>query len=103
MSKIYFVRHQAAGVLTDYPFASSPTDKQLEALSRLCFQRHGATHPKGDSAYWTRVVELDVLGPNDIPEVPERDLSSVSAGGSASASEFTVSGVGTVTPKKGAE
>jgi len=100
MSKVYFVRHQAAGILTDYPFSAPPTDRQMSTLSRLCFQRHGATHPKGDQAYWTRIVELEMLGPDAELDVPERELGTVNAAG---AKEFGVSGVGTVTPPKGAK
>lgn len=95
MSKVYFVRHQAAGILTDFPFSAPPSDKQLEAIARLCFQRHGATHPKGDAAYWTRVVELEMLGPNEVPEVPERDLTVAN---SAEVGQAKVEAKGEVTP-----
>lgn len=98
MAKVYFVRHQAAGILTDYPFASEPTAEQQEAVARLCFQRHGAVHPKSKEPYWLNVVALGVLGADDVPTVPERDLSVANAAG---VDEFAVSGKGEVrNPKK---
>lgn len=95
MAKIYLVRHQAGGVLHDYPFAAPPSEKQLAALGKLCFQSHGAAHPKSKEPYWLKAVEVDVLGPNEVPAVPERSLSVANAAGAA---EFSVTGTGTVTP-----
>lgn len=107
MAKIYFVRHQAAGILTSYPFASEPSKEQLAAIERLCFQGYGAEHPKSKEPYWLRVIEAEVLGPSDIPSVPDlvevtlrvaRD--PVSIANEASLSKLGVSAVGTVTPPK---
>jgi hypothetical protein len=103
MAKIYMVRHQANGLVHEYPFAQKPTEAQLDAISRLCFQRHGFSHPKTpDEPYWTRIVEVDLLGPNDAIEVPERDLSAVSVPGAAVAASglYGVSGAGHVTEGK---
>lgn len=97
MKSIYFVRHQAAGILTDYPFASAPSQAQLAALSKLCFQSHGAAHPKTKEPYWVRVVEVPVLGASDVPSVPDRSLSVANE---APVQKFSVSGTGTVTPPK---
>lgn len=96
MSKVYFVRHQAAGILFELPFAQSPTDEQLAACAARCFRVHGFGHPKTPTEpYWVRVEEFDVLGPDAIPSVPEITLSVASAAG---ATEFSVSGAGEVTP-----
>lgn len=93
MKTIHYVRHQAAGILTDFPFAGTPTDKQVAALAKLCFQSHGETHPKTGEPYWLKVVEMPVLGAGDIPEVPERSLSVASEAG---APEFIIEGTGHV-------
>jgi len=99
MAKVYFVRHQAAGFVTEYPFAQEPTEAQLAAVAKKCFQSFGAEHPKSGEEYWVKVFSFDVLGPSDVPAVPERSLSStVSA---SAAGEFLVAGTGTVTPKAG--
>ncbi len=99
MAKVYFVRHQAAGFITEFPFAQEPTEAQIAAVAKKCFQSFGAEHPKSGEPYWVKAFAFDVLGPNDVPVVPERSLSSVST--SASAGEFIVAGTGTVTPKAG--
>lgn len=104
MDKVYFVRHQAHGIVHEFPFAAPPTDDQVAAVVRYCFQLHGACHPKTpDVPYWTKVVDRDVIGVGVVPEVPERALSVAGKAGEAhvDAAEFTVSGVGFVT--KGGE
>jgi hypothetical protein len=99
MAKIYLVRHQANGFVHEFPFAQEPSAEQLDAIKKLCFQRCGAEHPKSQEPYWVRVEERAVLGPKDIPDVPDRALSTVSS--AAGMGEFTVAGAGTVTPKAG--
>ena len=95
MTTIYFARHQAVGVLWQYPFAAQPTDAQLEALRRLCFQQHGATHPKTKEPYWLNVIDMPLLDAATVPEVPERSLKTTGSAG-AGVPETTVSGVGRV-------
>ena len=95
MASIFYVRHQAAGVLHDYPFAAPPTKEQRDALASICFRSHGETHPKSKKKYWLRVVEVPVLGTSD--EVKEPDLVPANMGGEAGAQQFEVSGTGTVT------
>lgn len=96
MAKLFFIRHQAAGVLFQFPFAQAPTQAQRVAVERFCVQQNGVSHSKTPGVpYWTRVVELDVLGPNDIPDVPEHTLSIVSSGG-GNADKFIVDGQGHV-------
>lgn len=96
--KLYFVRHQAAGVVYDYPFLQPPSEKQIAAVCRRCFQSYGAEHPATGQAFWTKVYEVDALGTDEIPVVLERALS---VAGSTPVGEFSVSGVATVTPKAG--
>lgn len=97
MAKVYFVRHQAAGVLWDCPFSAAPGAAQLDALKQRCEQRHGESHPKSGEAYWLTVVEIPVLGALDMPDVSQSD-GGVSS--SASAGEFVASGTGVVIPKE---
>jgi hypothetical protein len=70
MSQIFFVRHQAVGVLWEYPFAQAPTDEQRGALQALCESRHGAFHPKTEEPYWLTVVAVNLLTPQAVIEVP---------------------------------
>lgn len=95
MASVFYVRHQAAGVVHEYPFANSPSEAQIAAVGTLCFQRWGANHPKSNEAYWLRVVEVPLLGARDVPEVPDRALSVASAAG---VGEFVVDAKGEVTP-----
>lgn len=101
MVKVYFVRHQAAGVLWEHPFAQYPNADQVDALARRCFQTHGAIHARTAEPYWLRVDELELLGPNDIPVVPERSLTLADAVAGAAAGQNIAAGTGTVTPKEG--
>jgi len=96
MAKIYFVRHQAEGLLTEFPFAEPPTDAQFSALAKLCFQRHGEKHRKTGETFWIKTVEVSVLGAGDVPEVPERSLTVASMAGLV---PVTVSGKGHVENK----
>ena len=68
---IYFVRHQAAGVVWEYPFGAEPTQAQVAAVEAICAARHGAVHPKTRARYWSRVEAVDVLDAGDIPTAPE--------------------------------
>jgi len=90
----------------EFPFASPPTDEQRAAVWKLCFQRHGAEHPKvhvgpdGEfkKPYWgsddpRALVERDVFGPDEVPIVPDRSLSVANAVG---VSQFSVHAVGRV-------
>ena len=100
MSKVYFVRHQAAGIVAKYPFAEHPTEAQVAAVAKECFHSHGFGHAKTpDKPYWTTVVDFDVLGESDVPTVEERSLSVATAPGVglAEAGQFGVSGAGNVT------
>lgn len=95
MATIRFVRHQAAGVLYDFPFADEPTAKQLDALTAFCELRHGKAHPKTGEPYWLRVVEVTVLGASDAPRVgPVGVVGNDSA--EATVPEFSVDGIGSV-------
>lgn len=103
MAKIYFVRHQAHGIVHEYPFAQHPTQNQIDAVRRYCFQAHGFGHAKTpDEPYWMKVVEVEVLG-DEIPDVPERVLGPAGEDGvgRAEGPKVFVSGAGTITQKGG--
>jgi hypothetical protein len=104
MAKIFFVRHQAHGIVHEFPFSSHPTQNQVEAVARFCFQSHGFGHAKTpEKPYWTRVVEVDVLGPDELPKVSERVLAPVGENGvaDAEAGKVVISGSGTIAAKGG--
>lgn len=104
MAKIYFVRHQAHGVVSEFPFSAPPSEQQIAAVAKRCFHSHGFGHAKTpDQPYWTKVVEFDVLGPSDVPEVPDRVLgpAGTPGAGAASTGQFGISGAGHITTKGG--
>lgn len=99
MSKVYFVRHQAAGIVARFPFAQHPTEEQVAAVAKDCFVEHGASHAKTpDKPYWTMVVDFDLLG-DEVPVARKHSLGAVSASGVgvAATGEIGVSGTGHVT------
>jgi len=66
--KIFFLRHQAGGVLWEYPFASDPTPGQVAPIETLMSLRFGTVSKKGDT-YWLRVVEVEVVPSGQTPHV----------------------------------
>jgi hypothetical protein len=98
MAKVFYLRHQAAGILTQFPFTQKPTDAQLKAVGAICGAVHGENHPKTDEPYWLTVVEATMFGPTDIPEVPEPTAADERVRGSAAAGlgDVGASGVGHV-------
>ena len=99
--KVYYVRHQAAGIVADvdgkpYAFKQQPNDMQLAALKRICIARHGEIHKKRDTEWWMKVVEADVIG-NEVPAIPEPETTgSLTASGKAELSGPRGSGSATV-------
>ncbi len=103
MAKIYFVRHQAHGIVADFPFYEHPSAEQVAAVAKWCFNIHGFGHLKTPKEpYWTRVVSFDLLGVNDVPQVPDRSLTVMGDAASArsAASPFVAEGTGHVTGGK---
>lgn len=60
---VFFVRHQAAGVVHQFAFLREPTDAQVAQVVAYCRSvGHAEGHPKSpDEPYWTRVVESPLL------------------------------------------
>jgi hypothetical protein len=87
--KAFAIRHQAAGICTEWMFAERPTSAQLDAVDAVLAQRHGTSHPKTGEPYWTVVVEFDLLGPTATIDVPQPAPAP-------RLPEFVVSGRGTV-------
>jgi hypothetical protein len=99
MAKVYFVRHQAGGVMHEYPFAAPPDAEQQAAISKLCSQRFGFSHSKTPGEpYWTSVVGVDLLGSGDVPAIEEQSAGTANMAG---VGKVAVVGFGTVTPKGG--
>ena len=67
--KLYYLRHQAAGILHAHPFTSEPTAEELEPLLTKCRAAHGDKHPKTGVEYWTKVVEIDTDKPGEMRTV----------------------------------
>jgi hypothetical protein len=62
---VYYVRHQAAGVLHEFPFSEPPTQAQLSACSRLLAKRH--VRAQGKDPWWLKVVSAPVLDSTTLP------------------------------------
>ncbi len=101
MSKVYLARHQAHGMLWQFPFASVPTDEQLAILANYCDRLHGEKHPKTGEDYFLKVEELEMLTPSDVPQalIP---VGGSSRDNTAALGDNQVSGVGHVSNPKGA-
>jgi len=97
MAKIFIVRHQAAGLVHEFPFAESPSKEQIDAVASFCARSHGEVHGKTGESYWVRVEERELLSATDLPSVPSP--GGVSTGNAAASGEFTVSGEGAVSEK----
>lgn len=93
MTKVYFVRHQAHGILPGFVFGQPPTAKQQDAIARICAATHGSAHPKTKEPYWFKVVEVSVLGAD--AEIATPELRGVSSNEAALPAP-TVEGVGHV-------
>lgn len=99
MAKVFFIRHQAGGVMHEFPFAAEPTADQQAAVYKVCRQRFGVSHAKTpDEPYWARVVEVELLDGDTVPEVPEQGKDTANVAGLG---PIAVIGRGTVTPKAG--
>ena len=66
--KLYFLRHQAAGILHDAPFSAPPTQAEIAPLLNRCATSHGNTHHKTGEDYWTKVICVDTSLPVDHPD-----------------------------------
>jgi hypothetical protein len=98
MATVFFLRHQAAGTLAEFPFAEHPTEKQIQFFETVMATRHGLIHPKTKEPYWLRVYPAELLGPGFLPEIPGITGGGVRAGElSAALDNVDVEGQGTVT------
>jgi len=98
MSSIFLVRHQAAGYVVEFPFASSPSAVQLAPVLAMLASRHGGAHKKTGEPFWHRVEEVPLVGPGEIPSVavPEPSAGPAKASASADLAGLEMSGRGTV-------
>lgn len=96
---LYFVRHQAEGVVWRYPFLTPPTDAQKQAVFALCTASHGVAHPKTREAYWVQVVEVPALNEGEMP--PEPSAPEPPGVSRIGLEEYELSGVGHVENPEG--
>lgn len=98
MAKVFYLRHQAAGILTQFPFVETPSETQIAAIKALCDDAHGELHAKTDEPYWLKVVEATMFGPTDMPEPPDPRPPSerVSGAGGAGVGQISAQGFGRV-------
>lgn len=85
--KVFFLRHQAEGVLHAYPFATRPTPEQCAPLLEACAQKWGAGHPKTGEPFGFWIVELEAIAEGELPKLPEPPRAAPSV------QPFTVSAV----------
>lgn len=100
MATIYLIRHQSVGFVHEFPFAAPPTEAQVSAVLRICAQRLSAKEHAKTGEYWHKVVPVDVLDADDLPEVRPVAMG-LSVANQASAEEFSVSGKAHVSNPKG--
>jgi hypothetical protein len=105
--KVYFIRHQAGGILTDVVFVGAPPSAaDLDAAKERMDKVHGENHSKTGEAYWMTVQESCGVFPDgkDIgdfenAELPKpREENGVGEDGAPGLPRFVVTGTGTVTP-----
>lgn len=90
-TKVFMVRHQHHGMVTSHVFTAKPSDAQVKALADEAARIHS-------KAGWTRIVEADLLGPEEMPPIPEQPGEpSGQTENKADKPKFVVTGVGTVT------
>jgi len=89
--RIYYYRHQAAGVCHAHPFSAPPSAEQLEAMRAAMRAAHGPVHPKTGAPYWDRVVEVET---DRLPE--PAPAGGDSSSGSGEMSELRAEGKGHV-------
>lgn len=102
--KIYFYRHQAGGLLSQYPLSAPPSEDDLAALRQLMRVRHGTHHPKTKTLYWEKIVELECIDRGQLSKLLKEQATAAEAGAKAGAAEaslqsVSVSGTGTVEVK----
>jgi len=91
MAKVYMVRHQRAGILTQFVFKNKPTDAQIAPIKAECERLHGG-EVNGKPA-WIAVYEAELIE-DSVPEMPKP-----AAGRASGAAQFTIKAEGVVTEK----
>jgi hypothetical protein len=97
MTKVYMIRHQAHGYLPQLVFSEPPSAEQMSLVARYFASLHGTHHPKLETEYWTRIVEVPVFSSSDeLPVKPQGEGKE----NVAALRPMTVSGEMHVTPPK---
>jgi hypothetical protein len=76
--RVWFYRHQAAGVCHANPFSAPLSDEQLEMMRASVRASHGEYHPRTGECYWDRVECVDTDAPP--PPVAPADPSQAGKG-----------------------
>ncbi len=103
--KLFYIRHQAAGILTDVAYIGTPPSQaDLDAARAKLSAVHGDTHKKTGEPYWLTVQEAcahipdlataESLPKAELPKPPE--ANGVGDEGSSGLPRFVVTGEGTV-------
>ncbi len=58
-AKMFYVRHQAAGIAFDHPFSSPPSQAEVAEVLAACEAKHGTKHPKTGEPYWAKVISVE--------------------------------------------
>lgn len=61
MDKVFMLRHQSGGFLSQFVLREEPTAEQLAHAMAWCCEKFGGEHPKSGERYWLRVVEVPVI------------------------------------------
>jgi hypothetical protein len=95
MAKVHMVRHQHHGVVTSHAFSEPPSEEQIAPIAAEAERIHGRP---GRATGWVRVVEVELMGPDDIPvfEVPGEPSEQLE--NDAGAPKLVAAGIGIVTP-----
>lgn len=81
--KVFYLRHQAAGVIFDHPFMLAPTPEELAPVLARCVDGHGEVFAKTGEKYWAKVICV---------ENGETTTIGCAHGGSAAAVDAKASG-----------
>jgi hypothetical protein len=95
---VYFIRHQAAGVLHEFPFAEHPTGKQLLAVERALARVH--VRAPGKEPWWVKVEEVHLLDSKALPLAAKPPPLPLKHGAAAEFAKFQVSATGAAQPPR---
>lgn len=104
LKKVFMLRHQAHGILTDKVYFTPPTEADVAAAQELMAKLHGDKHDVvAPDGYWMKVHEATVEVPEgfSVSSLPDADPpapppNGLGADGEAALPRFVVSATGEV-------